>query len=155
MDIDRPTKVIADEVLVLDSSTFINEVGLTKKGASALKHYLFHRGTQLVIPEVVAKECERKLAARAKGMKQRIEGHLTWLARFCGRVNGWTGPSDDDLDERAKAVAEGQHLGATVLPETDTLLARAKARNQDQRPPSHTKAGLEVLFITLIRNPPR
>ena len=50
VDIDRPTKVIADEVLVLDSSTFINEVGLTKKGASALKHYLFHRGTQLVIP---------------------------------------------------------------------------------------------------------
>ena len=44
MDIDRPTKVIADEVLVLDSSTFIKEVGLTKKGASALKHYLFHPG---------------------------------------------------------------------------------------------------------------
>ena len=147
MDVDRPTKVIADEVLVLDSSTFIEEVGLTKKGASALKHYLFHRGTQLVIPEVVAKECERKLAARAKGMKQRIEGHLTWLARFCGRVNGWTGPSDDDLDERATAVAEGQHLGATVLPETDTLLARAKARNQDQRPPSHRKAGLEDCLI--------
>ena len=49
MDVDRPTKVIADEVLVLDSSTFIKEVGLTKEGASALKHYLFHRGTQLVV----------------------------------------------------------------------------------------------------------
>ena len=55
---------------------------------------------------------------------------------------GWTGPSDDDLEERAKAVADGQHLGAIVLPETDTLLARAKARNQDQRPPIHKKSGL-------------
>ena len=50
VDIDRPTKVIADEVLVLDSSTFINEVGLTKKGASALKHYLFHRGRSWSYP---------------------------------------------------------------------------------------------------------
>ena len=91
MDVDRPTKVVADEVLVLDSSTFIKEVGLTKEGASALKHYLFHRGTQLVVPEVVAEECERKLATKAKGMKQNVEGNLAWLARFCGRVNGWTG----------------------------------------------------------------
>ena len=72
MDVDRPTKVVADEVLVLDSSTFIKEVGLTKQGASALKHYLFHRGTQLVVPEVVAEECERKLATKAKGMKQNV-----------------------------------------------------------------------------------
>ena len=142
MDVDRPTKVVADEVLVLDSSTFIKEVGLTKEGASALKHYLFHRGTQLVVPEVVAEECERKLATKAKGMKQNVEGNLAWLARFCGRVNGWTGPSNDDLEERAKAVANGHHLGAIVLPETDTLRARAKARNQDQRPPSHKKSGL-------------
>ena len=142
MDVDRPTKVVADEVLVLDSSTFIKEVGLTKEGASALKHYLFHRGTQLVVPEVVAEECERKLATKAKGMKQNVEGNLAWLARFCGRVNGWTGPSNGDLEERAKAVANGHHLGAIVLPETDTLRARAKARNQDQRPPSHKKSGL-------------
>ena len=142
MDVDRPTKVVADEVLVLDSSTFIKEVGLKKEGASALKHYLFHRGTQLVVPEVVAKECEHKLADKAKRMKQNVEGHLAWLARFCGQVNGWTGPSNDDLEERAKAVANGHHLGAIVLPETDTLRARAKARNQDQRPPSHKKSGL-------------
>ena len=139
MDVDRSTKVEANEVLVLDSSTFIKEVGLTKEGASALKHYLFHRGTQLVVPEVVAKECERKLTAKAKGMKQNVEGYLVWLARFFGRVNGWTGPSNDDLEERAKVVANGHHLGAIVLPETDTLRAQARARNQDQRPPSHKK----------------
>ena len=147
MDVDRPTKVVAAEVLVLDSSTFIKEVGLTKEGASALKHYLFRRRTQLVVPGVVAKECEDKLAARAKVMKQNVAGHLAWLARFCGRVNGWTGPSDDDIEERAKAVAAGQHLGAIVLHETGTLLARAKARNQDQRPPSHKKSGLADCLI--------
>ena len=142
MDADRPTKVVADEVLVLDSSTFIKEVGLTKEGASALKHYLFHRGMQLVIPEVIAKECECKLARKAKRMKQEVEGHLGWLARFCGQVNGWASPSNDDLEERAKAVAKGHHLGAIVLPETDTLRSRAKTRNQDQRPPSHKKPSL-------------
>ena len=147
MDVDQPTKVVAAEVLVLDSSTFIKEVGLTKEGTSALKHYLFRRGTQLVVPEVVAEECARKLAARAKGMKKNVAGNLTWLARFFGRVNGWTGPSDDDLEERAKAVAAGQHLGAIVLLGTDTLLERAKARNQDQRPPSHKKSSLADCLI--------
>lgn len=142
MEADRPTKVAGDEVLVLDSSTFIKEVGLTKEGASALKHYLFQRGMKLVIPEVIVRECERNLARKAKKMKQEVDGHLAWLARFCGQVNGWTGPSNDDLEERAKAVANGHHLGAIVLPETDTLRSRAKTRNQDQRPPSHKKASL-------------
>ena len=73
------------------AAPFIKEVGLTKEGASALKHYLFHRGTQLVVPEVVAKECERRLAARAKVMKHNVAGHFAWLARFCGRVNGVDG----------------------------------------------------------------
>ena len=147
MDVDRSTKVVAGEMLVLDSSIFIKEVGLTKEGASALKHYLFRRGTQLVVPEVIAKECEDKLAAKAKGMKQNVQGRLAWLARFYGRVNGWTGPSDDDLEKRAQAVANGQHLGAIVLPETDTLLARAEARNQNQRPPSHKKSSLADCVI--------
>ena len=35
-----PTEARAEEVLVLDSSTFIQEAGLTSRGASALKHYL-------------------------------------------------------------------------------------------------------------------
>ena len=138
----RSTDITAKEVLVLDSSTFIKEVGLTKAGASALKHYLFHRGTQLVVPEVVAKECELKLAARAKGRKQNVIDGLAWLARFCAGVGGWQSPSDDVLEERAKTLANGDHLGGIALPETADLRARAKARHHAQRPPSHKKSSL-------------
>ena len=42
-----PTEARAEEVLVLDSSTFIQEAGLTSRGASALKHYLYHRETHI------------------------------------------------------------------------------------------------------------
>ena len=38
-------------MLVLDSSTFIREIGLTSTKGSALKHYLYCRGTQLVVPQ--------------------------------------------------------------------------------------------------------
>ena len=38
--------VTADEVLVLDSSTFVSETGLTSRGGSALKHYLYLRRMQ-------------------------------------------------------------------------------------------------------------
>ena len=94
----------AGEVLVLDSSTFIEEAGLTSKGASALKHYLYRRGTQLVVLQVVAEECESKLAEIAKGKKQKAEECLGWLARFCDGVGGWRAPSDDEIEERAKLL---------------------------------------------------
>ena len=142
MDTTESSKVTANEVLVLDSSIFIEEAGLTSKGASALKHYLYHRGTQLVVPEVVAEECERKLVEMAKGKKSKVEETLRWLGHFFGRVNGWQAPSDEEIEGRAKALAKAQHLGAIVLPETDSVRTRAEQRNQAERPPSHRRAGL-------------
>ena len=142
METAEPSRVTAEEVLVLDSSTFIEEAGLTSRGASALKHYLCHRGTQLVVPEVVAEECERTLAGIAKGKVSKIEETLTWLARFCGRVNGWTAPRNNTLEERAKMLSKAHHLQAVVLPETETVRARAESRNRMQRPPNHRRAGL-------------
>ena len=118
------------------------EAGLTSKGASALKHYLYHRGTQLVVPEVVAEECECKLTDIAKGKKKKIEEQLVWLGRFCGGVSGWQGPSDDAIEKRAKVLANAEHLGAIVLPETEIIRERAEARNQAERPPSHKRSGL-------------
>ena len=142
MDPTERTAVRAQECLVLDSSTFIEEAGLTSKGASALKHYLYHRGTQLVVPEVVSVECERNLATIAKGKKRKIEEHLEWLGRFCGRVSGWQAPSDHAIEKRAKVLANANHLGAIVLPETETVRARAELRNRAERPPSHRRPGL-------------
>ena len=131
--------MIAQEVLVFDSSTFIEEAGLTSKGASALKHYLYQRGTQLVVPQIVKKECERKLANRAIGKKEQVEESLVWLGRFCGRVNGWTPPSDETIEAQARALSTAGHLGAVVLPETDALRKRAKVREKTERPPSHRR----------------
>ena len=132
----------AKEVLVLDSCTFIQEAGLTSRGVSALKHYLYHRGTQLVVPEVVAEECERHLAAIATRKIATIEETLTWLGRFCGRVNGWTAPGKGEVEERVKTLARADHLGAVVLPETNAVRARAETRNSAERPPSHRRPGL-------------
>ena len=137
MDGAEPTEAKAEEVLVLDSSTFIQEIGLTSKGASALKHYLYRRGTQLVVPKVVAEECGRKLTARARGKKKAIDEQLGWLGRFFGSVNGWQGPSDDAIEQRAKVLAHAEHLGAIVSPETEIIRERAEARNQAERTPSH------------------
>ncbi len=141
MDGAEPTEAKAEEVLVLDSCTFIEEAGLTSRGASALKHYLYLRGTRLVVPQVVVEECERKLTTRAKGKKKAIEEQLGWLGRFFGSVNGWQGPSDDAIEQRAKVLAHAEHLGATVLPETEIIHKRAEARNQAERPPSHKRPG--------------
>ena len=142
MDGAGPTEVRAKEVLVLDSSTFIEEAGLTSRGASALKHYLYHRGTRLVVPQVVAEECERKLITIVIGRKKKIDEQLNWLGRFFGEVSGWHGPSDDAIEERAKVLATAEHLGAIVLPETEILRERAEARNRAERPPSHKRPGL-------------
>ena len=134
--------VTTQEVLVFDSCTSIAEIGLMSKGTSALKHYLYHRGIQLVVPEVVAEECERHLTDRAMDRKKRIEKSLEWLGRFCGRVNGWSAPSDEAIAARAKALATVDHLRAVVLSETDTLRRRAELRAQAERPPSHRRPSL-------------
>ena len=132
----------AKKVLVFDSSTFIAEAGLTSKGASALKHYLYRRGIQLVVPEAVAEECERYLTARAMRKKKQVEENLEWLGCFCGGVNGWSAPSDDAIAERAKALATAQALRAIVLPESDTGRKRAESRHFAERPPSHRRLEL-------------
>ena len=146
----EPTEAKAEEVLVLDSSTFIQEIGLTSKGASALKHYLYRRGTQLVVPQVVAEECEHNLTTIVRGKKEKIEEQWRWLGRFFGGVSGWPGPSDDAIEERAKVLAHAEHLGAIVSPETEIIRERAEARNRAERPPSHKKKPKEQLNDCII-----
>ena len=140
MDAAGSTHESAKEVLVLDSSTFVEEIGLTSRDASALKHYLYHRGTRLVVPQVVAEECERNLAARARGKKERVERSIGWLSRFCGRVSGWTAPSDAAIEERARVLSQADQLGAVVVPDSEVIRERAESRNQAERPPSHRNA---------------
>ena len=142
MDGAGPRGARAREVLVLDSSTFIEEAGLTSRGASALKHYLYRRGTQLVALQVVAEECESKLALIAKGRKRKVKEQLEWLGRFLGRVSGWQAPSDDSIEERANVLANAEHLGAIAIPETEMVRERAESRCRAERPPSHLRRGL-------------
>ena len=80
----------AKKVLVLDSSTFISEVGLMSEDATALKHYLFNQKTKLVVPQVVIEEYERNLKNRAEGKVQSVLDNLEWLSLFFGSINGWT-----------------------------------------------------------------
>ena len=131
-----------EEVLVFDSTTFIREIGLMSERGSALKHYLYSKGVQLVVPAAAAEECERHLSKRAKGKIRQIQGELDWLARFCDGVNGWSAPSDDVIEARAKALATGNSLGVRVLSENKEDLKRAKLRDKTERPPSQNKAGL-------------
>ena len=137
----------AQEVLIFDSSTFVAEAGLTSEGASALKHFLSRRRILLGVPQVAVKECERNLTERAIGKKKQVKENLKWLARFFGQVKGWSGPSDQEIASRAKALAKAAHLGAKVLPETEALRKRAKLRQQTQRPPSHRRPGLADCLI--------
>ena len=132
-------EVPAGEALILDTNTFVAEIGLTSRRGSALKHYLSCRGMQLVVPEVVAEEYERHLIDRARKRKRRIQESLQWLGRFCGGVNGWLGPEDDTIVERAGQLARAEHLGAVIVPETPLLRQLAESRNQARRPPSHNK----------------
>ena len=138
---NRPM-VEAREVLVLDSSTFIAEIGLMSRKGSALKHYLYRRGTQLVVPQAAAEEYERNLVRKATGKIERIQKELQWLAQFCGGVGGWVAPDDDIIDNRAKALASGHGLEAIILPETDDIKRRARLRDQNERPPSHRQASM-------------
>ena len=134
--------VETDEVLVLDSSTFIKEIGLMSTKGSALKHYLYRRGTQLVVPQAAAEEYERHLVKEAKGKIECVQKDLRWLAQFCGGIEGWSAPGDDVIEDRAKALAAGDGLGAIVLLETDDSHARAQHRNVAERPPGHRKSGM-------------
>ncbi len=134
--------VPAGEVLILDTNTFVAEIGLTSRRGSALKHYLSRRGMQLVVPEVVAEECERHLTRRAREKRATVEANLQWLGRFCGEVNGWQGPNDETIEQRAKALARAEHLGAVVVRETLGVRGRADSRHQAEQPPSHRKSQL-------------
>ncbi len=143
MDIDdNVRKITATEVLVFDSSTFIREAGLTSEGATALRHYLYDRGIQLVVPQVVVEECERNLSKRADKYVENVHGALDWLARFCGRVSGWTAPTDAEIAARVMAVARGSAFDAVVVNETEELRQRAEGRRQTERPPSHRRDSL-------------
>ena len=129
----------AQEVLVLDSSTFIKEIGLMSQKGSALKHYLYCRGTQFVVPQAAAEEYERHLAEHAEKKAKQIEEGLRWLAQFCNGVEGWSAPGDTTIKACAKALATGKSLGAVFLEETDDTRAQAERRYQEERPPGHTK----------------
>ena len=131
-----------EEVLVLDSSTFIKEIGLMSGKGSALKHYLYCRGMRLVVPEVATEEYERNLADEAQKKVERVQRDLRWLAQYCGGVGGWSAPSEDVIEDRAKALALGNSLGAIFHAETDDIQVRAQLRDQTERPPSHRKASM-------------
>lgn len=130
----------SEEVLVLDSSTFIREIGLMSVKGSALKHYLYCRGTQLVVSQAAAEEYERNLVKRAKGKIAQIQKELGWLAQFLDGVSGWSAPDDNVIEDRAKMLATGSKYGAIFLPETDVVRDRAWQRNSMERPPSHLTA---------------
>ena len=133
--------------LVLDSSTFLKEVGLTSKRASALKHYLFVRSIGLVVLEVVAQECREKLAKKAKAMRDRAQEQMRMLANFMGSVSGWTAPSDEAIEQRAIELSIADHLRASVWPTSSESEKRAKARLRYERPPSHRNKKLNDCVI--------
>ena len=134
--------ITAKEVLLFDSSTFIAEIGLMSRQGSALKHYLYRRGTQLVVPTVVAEECERNLTNRAMAKRKQVHDGMEWLARYGGKLAGWVAPSKDVIEQRAKELALGDGLGAILLPETEDVGMRANLRDQAERPPSHRRGEL-------------
>lgn len=132
----RPT---ANKVLVLDSCTFTAEIGLTSDKASALKHYLYARGTQLAVPEVVVQECERHLQTRAAGKVESVRKSLDWLSHFLGSVRGWTPPEQEVLLKKTEALSRGEAFQAVILQPTPELQQRADARHRLELPPSHRK----------------
>ena len=142
-DVD-PRNVEAKEVLVLDSSMFIREIGLMSGKGSALKHYLYCRGMQLVVPEAAAEEYERNLAKEAKRRIGQVQKELRWLAQFCGGVEGWRAPADNVIYDRAKALGAAGGFGAILLPESDDVRTRARLRCQwrsKKGPPWRCKKG--------------
>ncbi|MDD9981837.1 MAG: PIN domain-containing protein [Gammaproteobacteria bacterium] len=132
----------ADEVLVFDTSAFIAEIGLMSQKGSALKHYLYCRGTRLVVPQAAAEEYERNLTSQANVKVEQIEKNRRWLAQFLRGGSGWSAPDEHSIRARARELASGADLGAVYVPETDDARARAEERNRAERPPSHLKAGI-------------
>ena len=94
------------------------------------------------MPEVVAEECEPKLALIARGRIGKVIEQLDWLGRFLGRVSGWQAPSDDAIEERTKVLAKAEHLEAIAMPEAEMVRKRAESRYRAERPPSHRRPGL-------------
>ena len=137
----RERTVGNEEVLIFDTSTFIAEIGLMSQKGSALKHYLYCRGTKLVVPQVAAEEYERNLISEANAKVERIQKDLRWLAQFLGGANGWVAPDQNGIKERARGLASGVDLGAVLVPETEDVRTLAEHRNRAERPPSHLKAG--------------
>lgn len=129
----------ASEVLVLDSCTFIREIGLMSQKGSALKHYLYCRGTQLVVPQAAAEEYERHLISLAQDKVEKIQKELRWLAQFLGKVEGWLAPSDEAIKDRAQVLVIGNDLNAMLLTESKGILTRAQARAKAKKPPCHRK----------------
>ena len=136
------TSARTEEVLVFDTSTFIAEIGLMSQKGSALKHYLYCRGTKLVVPQAAAEEYERNLTKKAKGKVQQILTEVRWLAQFLRGTNGWSPPDEDVIEKRATALAGGEELGAVLVPETERARNRARIRDQAEKPPSHRKSGM-------------
>ena len=93
--------------------------------------------TQLAVPEVVVKECERHLAERATGKVKSVHAALSWLARFCGEVIGWKLPRDAGIAERVQAAARGEAFDAVVITDAcaettgrSPVLRRARTQSQ-------------------------
>ncbi|MXW11924.1 MAG: hypothetical protein F4Z73_03420 [Synechococcus sp. SB0668_bin_13] len=140
---DRKT-IGAQEVLVLDTCTFIKEIGLMSRQGSALKHYLCCRGTQFVVPQAAVEEYERHLIQEANKKVKNIQESLRWLAYFFNPVAGWSAPGDAVIEAQAKTLAMGHRHGAILLDETKEIRARAERRYSEERPPGHTKKKKET-----------
>ena len=106
----------ADEVLVLDSSSFIWEIGLMPKGGSALKHYLLRRGTQLVVPQAAAEEYERNLAKVANERALRAQTEMRWLASYFRHLPNGRLPSALLLKIGPGRLSRATMLGRSFCP---------------------------------------
>ena len=85
-------EVTAKEMLILDANTFVAEIGLTSRAGSALKHYLYRRGMQLVVPEVIAEECGRNLTDRARGKEKKYRRESAMAGTVLRRSEWMAGP---------------------------------------------------------------
>lgn len=135
------------EVLVLDASTFISEVGLSSRKAPALRHYLYRRGTRLMLPKVVVTACERELVQEAMGRRKAALASLGWLSRFLGEVGGWEAPYEAVIAARANTLAHADALKPTLLSDSAEIIRRAEERGRDERPPGHRKDSLNDCII--------
>lgn len=134
-------------MLVLDASTFIREVGLTSREAPALRHYLYRRGTRLVLPQVVVTACAREFVRLAMGKRKAALAALDWLSRFLGEVGGWAAPDEAAIAACANTLARAEAFKPTLLRDSAEIIRRAEERNRDERPPGHRKDSLNDCII--------